>query len=139
MKPEEFIELAERLLEQPRKEADTRSAISRSYYGALHASLQCLPKRFAPTAAQLHAGGSHKNVIQALKTWGRSRVDGATSASEASHTLATLKRARVFADYCLAECVKQADVDLCVVKARRVIELVQHARKRFERAVNQPA
>jgi uncharacterized protein (UPF0332 family) len=139
MKPEEFIDFAERLCEAPYQEAEKRSAISRSYYGAFHASLQSLPPAFAPTAAQTYSAHSHKSVIDALKTWGASLASGRTSAVEASRTLATLKCARQRADYHLDERVDQADVDLYVGKARRVVELVRLARKRYEQGSIQPA
>ena len=66
MTPDEFIEAAERLLVSPSKEANQRSAVSRAYYGALHASRVSIPAPYAPTQAQIRSSESHKAVVDGL-------------------------------------------------------------------------
>jgi uncharacterized protein (UPF0332 family) len=137
MKPGDFIQTAERLLTPPCAEADQRSAISRSYYGAFHASRRCLPPQFTPTTAQIKSGRSHQIVIDALLEWGASRASGCSNAAEASRGLLWLKKARHHADYNIEASVRHKDVENCIAESRKVIELVQHARKRFDQARRQ--
>jgi uncharacterized protein (UPF0332 family) len=134
MKPDDFIQTAERLLTDACAEADQRSAISRSYYGAFHATRRCLPPRFAPTSAQINSGRSHQVVIEALIQWGASRTSGCSNAAEASRTLLSLKQARRHADYDIEAPVRRTDAQTCVSRSRKVVELVRHARKRFDQA-----
>jgi uncharacterized protein (UPF0332 family) len=139
MTPEEFISTAERLLKEPCVEADKRSAISRSYYGAFHASVQSLPPQFAPTKDAVNSGESHKAVIDALASWGSSRLKGCTDAAQASRKLASLKRARRRADYEIAKDLEQSDLASCILNSRKVVELVKYARQRFDQTETSPA
>jgi uncharacterized protein (UPF0332 family) len=132
MTPEEFIDTAEKLLVERAKEADKRSAISRAYYGAFHACMECMPKEYAPTREQLNSAESHKSVIDALASWGSRNVSGRTDAAQAARTLASLKRARRRADYDIELALNEGDVDSCVKRSRKVVELIRYAKRRHD-------
>ena len=134
MIPEDFINTAERLLKDTTEEADKRSAISRSYYGAFHASIKSLPPKFAPATADLNGNASHKAVVDALAQWGGSLDSGRTEAQQASRTLATLKKARRRADYDIDDELDAADLSSCVRNARSVLTRVELARSQYEKS-----
>lgn len=133
MSPEDFIETAMRLLVEPCKEADKRSAISRAYYGALHASRMSLPQEYAPTMEELRSDGSHKAVIQRLSDWGKALAPGRTDAQQAARKLARLKLARRTADYEIHKDVNNDDVATCVADSQKIVDLVRNARSRFDK------
>ena len=133
MSPEEFIETAERLLVEPSKEADRRSAVSRAYYGALHASRDSVPHSFAPTVAELSRGETHKAVIDSLARWGKAAAPGRTDAQRAARNLAVLKKARKDADYEIADPVNSRNVASCVGDSRKILKLVRGARALYDK------
>ncbi|MFP6562833.1 hypothetical protein WJ542_31715 [Paraburkholderia sp. B3] len=133
MSPEEFIETAERLLVEPCKEADRRSAISRAYYGALHASRHSVPLPFAATEAELSHGETHKAIIDSLARWGKAAAPGRTDAQQAARSLATLKKARKNADYEIADPVNPRDVASCVDDSKKILKLVRAARTLYDK------
>ncbi|WP_147297934.1 hypothetical protein [Trinickia dinghuensis] len=133
MSPEEFIETAERLLVEPCKEADQRSAVSRAYYGALHASRDSVPRPFVPTEAELSRGETHKAVIDSLARWGKAVAPGRTGAQQAARNLAVLKKARKDAEYEIADPVDSHNVASCVVDSRRILKLVRDARALYDK------
>lgn len=131
MKPIEFIETAARLLERDPSEADQRSAISRAYYGAFHACIECLPDEFRPDRSAAREGGSHKAIIDAVVLWGRSTRPGRSDAQHAARRIAQLKRSRVVADYHLQiDYVLEASV--CIADARTVLDAVERGRRRYD-------
>lgn len=131
MVPEEFVEAAERLLAESDKEADQRSAVSRAYYGALHASRISMPAPYIiPTTESI---GSHKAVIDGLSAWGRAAVPGRSDARVASRALASMKHKRTAADYDIHEPVNTGAVTSCVAEARKIIKLVHDARALYDK------
>lgn len=136
MRPEEFIETAERLLVEPCKEADKRSAISRAYYGAFHASRLSLPPSFSPSAKQTRSAGSHDAIVDRLILWGNAHAAGRTGTVAAAKCLVKLKRARKRADYKLDSEISPKDVKTCVRNSRRIVRLVRAARALFDKQLS---
>lgn len=116
MEPIEFIDTA-RQLASVGGEGALRSAVSRAYYGALHACNGQVPAQFAPGEAAQRSEGSHNAIIDAMEKWGRSLTGGRSEAQMAARKIVQLKRFRVKADYR----IKQPwDVD--AAKAVRIAE-----------------
>lgn len=70
MFPSDFIETARSLADPSRSEADRRTSVSRSYYGAFHCCAAMIPQEFAPPRDIVHDAGSHKALIEAMAVWG---------------------------------------------------------------------
>ncbi|WP_310631639.1 hypothetical protein [Paraburkholderia sp.] len=134
MSPEEFIDTAERLLLEPTREADKRSAVSRSYYGAFHACVESMPKEYAPVRDSFVSAESHRAVIDALSAWGTRLVSGRSVAAQVAHELAVLKRARRHADYDLTRTLNERDVGSCVRQSRKIVTLIRYARERHDQS-----
>ncbi|WP_321785890.1 hypothetical protein [Paraburkholderia sp. J94] len=134
MTPEEFIDTAERLLCEPASEADRRSAISRSYYGAFHACIASIPREYTPARDRVMSSESHRAVVDALTGWGARLVSGRTVASQVSRELAVLKKARRHADYDLTRTLNERDVGSCVRQSRKIVTLIRYARERHDQS-----
>lgn len=98
MDPIEFLVAANQLITLS-GEGALRSAVSRAYYGALHACNTQIPAQFSPTEADLRSEGSHNAIIDAMEKWGRSLASGRSEAQIAARKIVKLKRSRVKADY----------------------------------------
>ena len=133
MLPDDFIDTAERLLAGAPEESDKRSAVSRSYYGAFHACLGSLPLDFIPAESDIQSGESHKAIIAAITLWGKGTQPGRTYAQQAARMLSKLKFARRRADYDISENLDSGDVDYCIGRSRKVIQLIRDARSRFDK------
>lgn len=75
-------------------ESSLRSAASRAYYAALHASLDALPPQFCPATQQLKEENSHVLIQTAVTRWGHSLTPGRTEAQEVARHLPKLKKIR---------------------------------------------
>jgi uncharacterized protein (UPF0332 family) len=135
MRPDDFIDAAEKFLSPEFGEAGIRSAVSRAYYGAFHCCSRSLPTDMLPDQATRYEAGSHKALIGALEAWGNSPRNGRLSAQRAVRKLARLRRARVDADYRLADPLAH-DPSNCVQDAREVLNLIEDARRLFDKAAD---
>jgi hypothetical protein len=131
--PDEFIDTAERLIAAASNEADQRSAVSRAYYGALHASRTCIPAPYAPTQAQIKSSESHKQIIDSLATWGKAAAPGRGGAQQASRALARLKRERRAADYDIHLPLDMNAVTSCIASSRKIVSLVRDGRALYDK------
>lgn len=101
-------------------EADQRSAISRAYYAAFHATDSVLPEALVPNE---HYGSSHEALISAVGEFGRSFSPGRTEAAQISRALPALKRMRVRADYQIKAEMAPEDVGLALNRAASILTL----------------
>lgn len=137
IEPTAFLSLAQALALNKADEAAHRSAVSRAYYGALHACLVALPSEFAPDSESLRRGGSHKATIDAMAQWGRAPGSGRLDAQQAARRIGQLKRHRVTADYKVDE-EWEIDADKCVAMAAEVLVLASLARGKRDKSANLP-
>ncbi|WP_334067248.1 hypothetical protein [Burkholderia cepacia] len=133
MNPTEFIRTSKRLTEIADCEGDLRSAVSRAYYGALHACLDALPTEFAPTTERMMQLESHRAVIDAMEVWGRLPGAGRLNAQFAARAISKLKRSRVNADYRIVD-QWMIDATQCIAEAERIVDLVSEARAQRDKA-----
>lgn len=133
MGPEDFIDAAGKFLSPEFGEAGQRSAVSRAYYGAYHCCSRSLPADLLPAKETLYEAGSHKALVWALEAWGKSPRNGRLNAQRAARKLARLRRARVDADYRLADRLTH-DASNCVESAQEVRNLIEDARRQFDKA-----
>ena len=111
-------------------ESSLRSAASRAYYAALHASLDALPTQFHPDARRLKEENSNVLIQPAITQWGHSLTPGRTEAQELARHLPKLKKLRKNADYAIAQDFSSDDAKEAVHRAQRVLENVLHAKSK---------
>ena len=100
IEPKDILATAKRLHDGgSTAEADLRSAASRAYYAALHASHLALPTDLTPKAGDLRAKGSHQAVIDAIELWAKAARPGRMEARVLVHNLCQLRAIRKKADY----------------------------------------
>lgn len=124
--PADLMMTAETLADSDR-EADQRSAISRAYYAAFHASSLVLPEQTGELAP---SGSSHEAVISEMGTYGRSLAPGRTEAAQISRALPVLKRLRVCADYRIDQDTTAKDVTLALSRAEMILALAAEMQRK---------
>jgi len=112
-------------------ESSLRSAASRAYYAALHASLDALPPQFCPATKQLKEENSHVLIQTAVTRWGHSLTPGRTEAQEVARHLPKLKKIRKNADYALQSDFSSDDANEAMRRARTVLEKTRRAKSRL--------
>lgn len=109
-------------------EATLRSAASRAYYAALHASLNALPEAFAPTETELKERDSHLLAQDAMMRWGKSLTPGRSEAQLAARDLPRLKKIRKNADYGISADFQDGEAQKAMRRARKFIANVEYAK-----------
>ncbi len=134
IQPSDFLQTAKQLYQDGNvPEADLRSAASRAYYAALHASHLALPDSRKPSEAILRNKGSHQAIIDALDAWAKAPGVGREQARKLVRTLRRLRDTRKNADYSLLTDFKNNDARLALMDASQVLADAAHARDRLNR------
>lgn len=108
-------------------EASLRSAASRAYYAALHASLKAVPIEFFPTEAELNARDSHNKILDAIVAWGNSTTPGRTEANAIRRELPRLKRLRKTADYSIDSDFSENEAIEALARSSRILQHIATA------------
>jgi hypothetical protein len=121
--PKEILETAKRLLNNPTSESDMRSAASRAYYAALHATDRAIPNTFAGNDKTADPGSSHDAIIGKAGRLSKAFTPGRTEAAQLFAMLPKMKVTRVKADYRLGENVESKTYSHAVSQAEKALSL----------------
>ena len=128
----DILAVAQTLIED-KTEAAQRSAISRAYYAAFHATKAVVPTKFINPDSK-HKPSSHEGLIDAVRTYSRSpeakKSVTIKCSQEIAESLSRLKRYRTFADYNLGEEMINFPADRSLIDATKIINLCDLINKR---------
>lgn len=110
-------------------ESNLRSAASRAYYAAMHATDISLPDDLALSDEDRHSKDSHKAVVDAVTLWAKAIRQGRTEAGVVARNLPRLKNTRKKADYRIGENFSNAEAQAALVTAKTTIESAYRAAK----------
>lgn len=137
IEPKDFLATATKLhSSEGNTEADLRSAASRAYYAAIHASQHCLPFDLAPSASELRAKGSHQAVIDAVDTWAKAVRTGRMEAQMLARKLRRLRDIRKTADYQLDIDFMISESQFALKDASTVLDEAAHAVRKLAQGSN---
>jgi uncharacterized protein (UPF0332 family) len=132
IEPKDILATAQKLLESAiPTESDLRSAASRAYYAALHASHIVLPNGLAPSASELHGKSSHEAIISALDVWAKAPGTGRDEAYTMWRNLKRLKATRKTADYTLENDFSIIDSQFAIKNAIEVLAKAARAKQKL--------
>lgn len=121
MNPQDFLQTAKQLSASS-FEADMRSAVSRSYYAALHTAFDALPVDRKPNL-KAHDGSTHSKIIGAYDGWSKAPGAKRTDKRLIKDALVAIKTLRKRADYELNSVVNADDVTDSLHHAHQIISL----------------
>lgn len=119
--PSDLLDVARALnAGEPQDEGFQRSAVSRAYYGALHAA-----RLTFPPVQRMGGEGSHVAIIESARVHGQAATPrpGRAEARQVTQQLAALKIARVEADYEIALDFDLGKAAEAIARAETVIRL----------------
>ncbi len=132
IEPKDILATAKRLHDGgSSSEADLRSAASRAYYAALHASHLALPTDLTPKESDLRAKGSHQAVIDAVDLWAKAARTGRMEVQVLVRKLCRLRVIRKKADYDLTKDFLIAESLIALEDAGIVLTEVARASKKL--------
>jgi uncharacterized protein (UPF0332 family) len=112
----EIMELAERLHAMEQSEVVSRSAVSRAYYAALHATKGTFPAR-----QRVDGESSHAEIIGRAKAYGNSIEPGRSEANRIAMWMPRLRSGRNLADYDLEMDLSPKDAAGHLERARLIL------------------
>ena len=121
--PKEILETAKRLLNNPTSESDMRSAASRAYYAALHATDRAIPNTFAGNDKTAAPGSSHDAIIGKADRLSKMGTQGRTEAAQLFAILPKIKKIRKMADYQLDANSESKTYSHAVSQAEKALSL----------------
>jgi uncharacterized protein (UPF0332 family) len=113
----EILALAERLHEMRESEATARSAVSRAYYAALHATKNTFDAR-----PRFGDESSHAEIIGRATAYGSAVHPGRTEANQIAMWLPRLRRLRNKADYDLESELSHDDAHGHLARVKLILE-----------------
>jgi hypothetical protein len=134
--PKEILETAKKLLGDPSLESDLRSAASRAYYAALHATNQAIPETFTGNhQTSPSPQSSHDFIIGKADRLRKAASSGKIEATELYAILPKMKKIRVMADYRLDEKIESTIGNHAVAQAERVLFLCDNISRKLNTSV----
>ncbi len=124
----EVMQLAERLHAMEQTEVNSRSAVSRAYYAALHATKGTFPPR-----QRVDGESSHAEIIGRAKAYGNTVQPGRSEANRIALWMPRLRSARNLADYDLDKGLSVNDAAGHLERARLILSICEEiVRKRSD-------
>ncbi len=134
IEPKDILATAQKLLASGvPTESDLRSAASRAYYAALHASYFVLPGGLVPNTSELKGKGSHDAIIRAVEIWAKKPGTGRAEAQIILRNLKRSKDIRKTADYRLEYDFPITESQFAIADATKVLSEAAHAKQKLER------
>lgn len=118
--PADFLNLAESISQQNScSEIESRCAISRAYYAALHS----VDFFFQKTEMDMRIEGesSHAEIIRRAREYGRGIQPGRTNAAVVAKLMSRLKADRNQADYRLGDSIDSIQMQDVILRVKRVM------------------
>ena len=112
----EIMQLAERLHAMEQTEVISRTAVSRAYYAALHATKGTFPPR-----QRVDGESSHAEIIGRAKAYGNSLEPGRSEANQIALWMPRLRSVRNLADYDLEKELSFKDTAGHLERARLIL------------------